>query len=232
MARLQRLLPSGRRLLTRELATGELPRLPDTLAAEHARPFERVIELERFDALVSALIDSSEAHSSTLDRQAAPDLHRSLRLTRREAADPNLWRWLAIVHRPEFIRHRWEFQSWTTMRDRFWRSGTRHDSNSFSRLWWIAELTHEGEDYSLTERALRTQALAIGVFIRRFAHYPPALRACVSVLEDAPQQVVELCLRRFNARLALYPLEGRSEAELIEDLAELADLAWDEQALT
>lgn len=224
------LLPSGRRLLTRELAQGHLARVPEPAWREHSRALERRIELEPLADALTGLMQSTELHSPSLDALAAPALHRGLPLTRREASEPGIWRWLAIAWQPELVRHRWEYQSWTTMRDRFWRSGTRHDSNIYARLWWIAELTREGDDYSWTTRALASQPLAIGIFVRRFSHHPAAVRACIEVLEESPQAIIESCLRRLHARLGLFPLEARSEAELRADLLELLDLAWDEQA--
>lgn len=228
--RLRVLSPSGRRLLTRELAAGQLARVPEPAWREHARELERNVELEPLAAALDQVLQTSESHSPTLDARAAPELHRHLPLTRREASEPGIWRWLAIAWRPELVRHRWEYQSWPTMRDRFWRAGTRHDSNTFARLWWIAELTREGTDYSWTARALASQPLAIGIFVRRLSHHPAAVRACIDVLEESPQSIIESCLRRLQARLGLFPLEGRSEAELRTDLTELVDLAWDEQA--
>jgi hypothetical protein len=140
-----------------------------------------------------------------------------------------VFRFLAVVHRPEFIRHRYEFQSWATMRSRFWRAGLRHDSNTFSRLWWIAELTVTDGDYSLTERAFSTQSVAIQVFIRSFAHYRPAAAACIEALDGQPGGIVERVLPRFNAYLSTVPLEGLDGAELRAHLEELIDLAWDER---
>lgn len=72
--------------------------------------------------------------AAAIDAALACALHRALPLSRRLAADWGLWRYLAVVHRPDIVRHRWELRSWTTMRDRFWRGGTRPGSNVFGRL--------------------------------------------------------------------------------------------------
>ncbi|MCA9701155.1 MAG: hypothetical protein KC431_26780 [Myxococcales bacterium] len=106
----------------------------------------------------------------------------------------------------------------------------RHDSNTFSRLWWIAELTSHDGDYSLTERTFATQSVAIQVFIRSFAHYRPAARACIEALADQPAGIIERVLPRFNAYLSTVPLEGQDATALTSQLEQLIDLAWDERA--
>ena len=114
------------------------------------------------------------------------------------------------------------------MRARFWRAGLRHDSNTFSRLWWIAELTQLDGDYGLTRRAFASQSLAIQVFIRSFAHYRPAAAACIDALEEHPTAIIERVLPRFHAYLSTVALEGRPQAQLREILDEMIDLAWDD----
>ena len=226
---LHRLGPTGRRLVTRELVSGELLRHPREAWADHVEPLEREHDLTELDAGLECLIAEIPAQSSEMDARAAPLIHRALPLSRREAADAGVWRFLAVVRWPAFVRHRWEFQSWTTMRDRFWRAGLRHDSNTFSRLWWIAELTVQDGDYSMTERAFSTQSVATQVFVRSFAHYPPAALACVEALDGQPGAILERVLPRFNAQLSTVPLEGQDAAELKADLEELIDAAWDER---
>jgi hypothetical protein len=90
----------------------------------------------------------------------------------------------------------------------------RHDSNVFSRLWWIAELTRDGSDYSLTERAFSRQSIAIQVFIRRYAWYRPAVVALLEELEDAPQRAIEDVTRNLLGALGTLVLEAMSVAEL------------------
>jgi hypothetical protein len=226
--KLRGLGPTGRRLVTRELADGRLLRHAESDYVDHLVEVDATLELEALDIAVDRVLATTTAQHGSADAPAAVAVHQSLPLSRREAVDPAIWRFLTVVHRPDFVRHRWEFQSWPTMRDRFWRVGTRHDSNTFARLWWIAELTRLDGDYSLTERALASSALAVGVFVRSFAHYRPAAVACVEAFEGQPQWVVEVCLRRFNAYLSTTVLESRTAAQLRERLDALVDEAWDE----
>ena len=151
---------------------------------------------------------------TALDADLAPRLHRALKLTRREAADVGLWRFLTVVARPDFVRHRWENKSWATMRTRFLRPGTRPDSNALGRLWWMAELTRADSDYSLTARMLKSQSLANAIFVRSLSYYQPAVVALVDTLENRGADEVERTMVRLTRWLGVTPLEGLSSEDI------------------
>src|SRR5262249_43328356 len=109
---LARLKPEAARLVTQALASGEIDRLPPDTCAPFIEPIGRTVPLDALDAYVDRLISTAARHDSAMDEGAGPALHRALPLTRREAADPGIWRFLAVVHRPDFVRHRWENKSW------------------------------------------------------------------------------------------------------------------------
>ena len=214
--RLHRLEISGRKLVTPDLARGEIVRLPEEAWKTSVEPIGRDVMLRDLDDALDDVISRTTAFdAAAIDSAAAPAIHAALRLTRREAADIGVWRWLAVVHRPDFVRHRWEFRAWSTMRDRFWRAGTRPDSNAIGRLWWIAELTHEGRSYALTERVLSSQTLANAIFVRQLSTYAPAVAAAADALTSAPGHVVEATLLRLHRHLSIVPLEALSDAELV-----------------
>ncbi|WP_049649223.1 DUF6339 family protein [Kitasatospora sp. MY 5-36] len=84
------------------------------------------------------------------DAWLAPRLHAVLRLTRREAADPGFWNYLALGAAPDYVvwRHLAEPKDGKPAKvasDRF--RGTYH-KQAFSRLWWAAELFRDGADYA------------------------------------------------------------------------------------
>ncbi len=208
-ATLLRLERTGRRLVTPELARGDVERYADEAFRGDVEPLPRDVATTDLDEAIDEVIANTRPfESSEVDPYAAPRIHRALRLTRREASDIGIWRFLAVVHRPDFIRHRWEFRSWATMKTRFWDLGTRPDSNSFYRLWWIAELTVNGDDYTLTERVLRSQSLTNPIFIRSLSFYRPAVEAAVEVLADSPSSVVEQVLLKLQRFGSVVPLEG------------------------
>ncbi|MFJ5921254.1 DUF6339 family protein [Kitasatospora sp. NPDC092948] len=84
------------------------------------------------------------------DAWLAPRLHAALRLTRREAADPALWNYLALGVAPDYVvwRHLPEPKDGAVVKvaaDRF--RGPYH-KQAFARLWWAAELFRDGPDYA------------------------------------------------------------------------------------
>lgn len=211
---LQSLLPDGRRLLTREFLHGEYPRCSDEEYRDLVAPLNRPVLLDKFIAALPSHLPSNKAD---VDGRVAVAIHQSLPLDRREAADPGVWRFLAVVTAPEFIRLRWSADE-KTFRSRFWAPGTRPDSNYYSRLWWIAELTAGVDrDYARTRKALASQALANAIFVRNFSHYFPAVKACIAILGEEPGETVHRVVLGLNRELALHP----REALTTEDIADI-----------
>ncbi len=221
---LARLSPSGRRLVTPELGSGERARWSADAYRDHVEPLERALSLRALDDALDGVLSTTAAFdAAAVDTALALALHRTLPLTRREAADWAVWRYLAVVHRPDVVRHRWELRSWTTMRARFWSSGTRPDSNLLGRLWWIAELSRRGDDHRATRRLLASPSLANAVFVRRLSSFAPFVHASAQILADQPASVTERVLARFNMLCSTMPVEGRGEAQIIDTLARLVD---------
>jgi len=212
--RLQQLSPEARRLLVPELASGEIDRWPDRAVTPFLSEHPSSIDLRELDAAFDRAIAEFAPFDPSIDPELAVALHRALPLRRRDAAEPGLWRFLSVVHRPDVIRHRWENRTWTTMRRRFWNPGTRPDSHAFARLWWIAELTRRDQDFDATRRMLRRPALANNYFTRQMSAYPPLLEAYLDVLEDAPPSTLEAALRALTRRLSTLVLESLSTDDL------------------
>lgn len=166
-----------------------------------------------------------------LDAAVAEVVHRRLDLTRQQAANSGLWRYLAVVEFPDFVRHRWPYpdpdgqRTANSMREKFLEGATDLYANAFVRIWWIAELTHDGGDYSTTETALGNQELANDVFDRTFARYPPAVRACVEELDGAPGGVISDVTRDLNHALSTIRLEALTESELREMVSAIREKA-------
>lgn len=221
---LHTLRPEGRRLLTRAFLDGERQRWQLSECEDLVSALDRNIPLDEFVAVIDTF-SRRPRQRAEVDGPLAVELHKSLRLFRREAADPGVWRYLAIFVAPEFIRHRWK-QDQAPFHRRFWQPGTRPDSNYYSRLWWIAELTAGTDrDYDRTLKVLRSQALATAIFVRSICHYFPAVKACVDVLADEPGDVIARVVREFYRELALVPREALADGDIIEMLRhELARL--------
>jgi hypothetical protein len=212
--RLLRLLPEAKRLVVPELASGAWDRPPESAWRPLVEELARPVDLAALDAAIDGCLSATQPFDPAIDALLAPALHRALPLSRREAADPGIWRFLTVVHRPDFVRHRWENKSFAVTRSRFWRPGTRPDSNALARLYWIAELTRDGSSYALTVEVLRRQSLANAIFVRQLCFHRPAVAACAGVLAEAPAELVERALLGLTRFLALVPLEGLSEEDL------------------
>jgi hypothetical protein len=182
--------------------------LPEGFANDFVRDIGRDVSLVDFDVAVERLISDTQPQGDEIDRRAAPAVHEALDLTRREAADMGIWRYLSIVHCPEFVRHRWEYSSRSEMRRRFVGSN-KWNSNTFSRLWWAAELTHsQAHGYELTQKAFTSQHVARSAFERLFSHHPDTAAAFVDVFHEDSQEVVETAVKRFNQRLTTVRVEA------------------------
>ncbi|MGD8862185.1 MAG: DUF6339 family protein [Myxococcales bacterium] len=222
---LRSLRPTARRLVTPELASGKLGRYVEAECAAFVAPLEREVPLVPIDAVVDRVLSNYAPHDPAADSELAIAVHDSLRLTRREAADPGVFRYLAVIRHPELVRHRWEYRSFAGMQGRFWRAGTRHDSNAFSRWWWIAELTRDGDDYTLTRQVLDRGSLAVPLFSRELGHYRPAVAAVVHVLRDVPASLIEATLKNLGKLLGVRVLEAMGERELRALTGEALELA-------
>ncbi|QDL71659.1 hypothetical protein DNK48_22255 [Streptomyces malaysiensis subsp. malaysiensis] len=113
------------------------------------------------------------------DAWLAPRLHATLRMTRAEAADPELWNFVSLVVAPDYVvwRHRGAATSAalrpTTPTDRFVGGHYKH---AFARLWWAAEMFRDGEDYSSAEFACGNQdVLNTALRLNAIDHRPTAL---------------------------------------------------------
>jgi hypothetical protein len=152
--------------------------------AKHVRDYHRTVELGPLTRLIDeaqARFSASAAEQS--DGWLAPRVHATLRLTRFEAADPRLWDYLAIVAFPEYVRWRW---GTPTAKARFAGSET---TQALARLWWGAELTRNGEDYTPVASAFEVQDIPNTWFrLDAFHHRPAALAALrvIQLLDEEP----------------------------------------------
>jgi hypothetical protein len=79
-----------------------------------------------------------------MDPWLAPRLHAALRIPRRLATDEGMWAWLAFHCQP-FVDARFR-----KGKEKLhpWRYRGTWSRNALSRLWWGAEMTRNGPDYS------------------------------------------------------------------------------------
>ena len=213
--KLQRLTRAGRALIDEAFLANPDGRIhPSPGAVEDV---ELEVDLEPMRGLARDVMESFPPGSREVDAYAAPRVHRALPLARRIARDRGIWHYLSVVVFPEFVRHRWPRGSdgrW--FRDRFLGI---HQQNTFARLWWGAELSRDGEDYSLAARIFETGLDR--VFDRAFSWHPPMLRAFVKVMADSSGDDPDRVMTALNYALSTIAVEVLDQPEserLIHDI--------------
>lgn len=211
---LKRLTEEGRRLVSDSFLRGESVLDEETLD-DYVEPLPsaETANLSALDEAVEQVVENYSTYTTDMDAALAAEVHRNLDVTRRVAGDPGLWHWLAVVRYPDFVRHRWEYHSEEAMREKFLGAGSDLYSNAIHRLWWIAELTQDDGDYSLTEDVFSNQTMVNKVFDRWFARYRPAVVVLCEELTGEPSWVIEETTRRFNHALTNVQLEGLDESD-------------------
>lgn len=218
----KRLTEDGRRLVGDSFLKGERP-LPDRVIEPYLEDVrtEREVDLNQLDDAVERVISKHDEFDDEMDAALVADVHRTLDIDRRTAGDPGLWHWLALIKYPKFVRHRWEYNSETAMREKFLGAGTDLYSNALHRLWWIAELTSEDDDYTLSKQVFAEQTMVNKVFDRWFARYEDAAFVICDELTDEENRVAEETTTRFNHALTNVQLESLDREGLREMIKEI-----------
>ncbi|WP_033355256.1 DUF6339 family protein [Kitasatospora aureofaciens] len=121
------------------------------------------------------------------DAWLAPRLHATLRMTRAEAARPELWNFLALAVAPDYVLWRHltsgESKDGEAKKVNAPRFVGPHYSQAFARLWWAAEMFRDGDDYRPAEIACGNQdMLNTALRLDAIDHKPTAL-AMVRILK-------------------------------------------------
>lgn len=185
---------------------------------DHLEETNLTADVEALEAKIAEdVIGEYKVGSAQIDAEVAPTVHRTIDISRRDAARERIWHYLAVVRLPDFVWYRWprdeSTRTQTSMREKF--LGTHRDiySNAFHRLWWMAELTYDDDlddPYERTRLALGNQTLANKVFDRGFSRSKPVVAACIDVLHDEPTRVIEATTLRLNHAMTAVSIEGLS----------------------
>lgn len=227
---LKRLTENGRRLVGIEFLKGEVA-LTDEDLDEYLEPLpgKPTADLTVIDETVDEVLREYDEYDTSMDGELVEAVHQGLDVSRRVAGDPGLWHWLAVSRYPEFVRHRWEFNSEEAMREKFLGAGSDLYSNALHRLWWIAELTCESNDYSTTQAVFSNQTMVNKVFDRWFARYRPAVIAMCDELADEPSWIIDETTNQFNHATSSVQLEALTESDARELINEIVqDVKQDE----
>lgn len=203
MASLRVLDPAARRLVTEAFLTGEASADFAKYEREHARP----VRLDALEAVIGHAIGEFGEDPVSSDKWLAPRLHAALRLSRREAADRNMWAYLALVPFESYVR--WRFPN--VPAERFNGAENNH---ALGRLWWGAELLRNGASYDDVVSGFRIQDIPNTGFRLDAFHHRPLAVAVVRVLagwrdgEPATGRQANKLLKAINLELVTLALDA------------------------
>lgn len=175
----------------------------------------RVVPLEPLATVIAEAMRSNVSPNES-DQWLGPRVHATLRLSRREAADKRIWNYLTVVEFAEYVRWRWrdsEDPEDVVPVDRFLGEDSK---NALARLWWAAELTRNGADYSATVKALSISRFGISWQHLDALHHRPAALAVVEFLasfgaDGATDYQGQVMAKAFNLALRTLSLDALAE---------------------
>ncbi len=138
---LHTLEPQARHLVVEDFIAGKV--VPDW--SKYIKGFDRSVDLEPVRRIVGKAMDNFSHDPKASDAWLASRVHATLRLTRREASDPRVWDFLAVVFMPEYVRWRWNSEKGQVVRF----VGPEY-KQALARLWWGAEMTRNGPSFKQT----------------------------------------------------------------------------------
>lgn len=131
-----------------------------------------------------AYCENNELKATQGDAWLAPRLHAALRLTRREAADPGLWNYLALGVAPDHViwRHLPEPKDGKVPKVAAERFRGQYHKQAFARLWWAAELFRDGPDYEPVVMACGNQDILNTALRMSVINHRPTAQAIVRLV--------------------------------------------------
>ncbi|RKT11429.1 hypothetical protein BX285_5378 [Streptomyces sp. 1114.5] len=152
--------------------------LPHADRRGELRPIRELAE----DAM--AYCRSNGFKATQADAWLAPRLHAALRLTRREAADPGFWNYLALGVAPDYVvwRHLAEPKDGKAAKVAAVRFRGPYHTQAFARLWWAAELFRNGPDYGPVVTACGNQDIFNTALRMSVINHRPTAQAIVRLV--------------------------------------------------
>lgn len=163
--------------------------LPQTALEKACEPLPGDVRWEAAPVreLLDEAMDRFDDEPTKADAWLPPRLHATLRLSRREAADPRLWNFLALRLAPDYVIWRNPPRSSGTSpvpqvnKNHF--IGSFH-KQTFSRLWWAAEFFRNGPDYGPVEIVCRNQETFNSLLRLEIVYHRATARTIARLMED------------------------------------------------
>jgi hypothetical protein len=161
------------------------------------------VELEAIRSLLDEAMSRFADQRTGADAWLAPRLHATLRLTRAEASDPELWNFLALLVGLDYVvwRHLGKGKDGAPDNAPEARFSGAHYTQAFARLWWAAELFRDGDDYGPVELACQEQAMLNSALRLEIIDHRPTAQALIGVLRNLVDSGAGARTRRVEALL-------------------------------
>jgi hypothetical protein len=215
---LKRLTPEGISLVTDDFLAKKESYVPDEI--KYCIGIGRNISLSNLDKIISDATNKYEPFNDKVDAYLAPLIHKELQLTKREAADRDIWSYLTCVKYPHFVFHRWQPHKGIVSRNRF----IDRRRNTFGRLWVTADIVHEGNDYSLVEEFFshkEAQDKINAFFDRKIGWTKHAAKVLINTLKDQDRHSYGIVLKRAQQVLTTTLYESLDEKQFEELILEI-----------
>jgi hypothetical protein len=218
MTQLKELTEAGRREVKETIDQGDpVTDIPESILREHSYDIKGVTaNLKTLREELETIVEEYDKNDHNIDAAAARYVREYIDISRRTAARTGLWHWLTVCQFPNFVYHRWPSAD---DEEKFLDGGTDIYSNAIHQLWWGAELTRDGNDYSVTEEMFSQGRLANDVLDSWSSRYEPAAKIHTKTLLDESSTTVQETSRDIRNNLSVYTLELMTDSE-IEDFME------------
>lgn len=209
--KLRTLDPQARYLASEDFLAGTAT--PDW--TKYLKDFGRSVDLEPFCRIVEKSVEKFTVDPTASDSWLAPRVHATRESQRREAADPRVWDYLAVIVAPDYVRWRWGGVDRTqTEAARF--VGPEY-KQALARLWWGAEMTRNATDYTGTKVLFANQDFQNSWARLDLFHHRPASIAAAKLLSTfnegqmATSDQIRQLVRGFNMVLTTTMLDAVAE---------------------
>lgn len=222
--------PQAAKFLTQGVRSGQehLQQVPilrasqeieETSARWEAAPLRRLLD--------EAMLRFDDNHTGA-DAWLAPRLHATLRLTRAEATQAELWNFLALAVASDYVLWRHLAPGVDKEGNTRKASGARFTgpqyTQAFARLWWAAELFRDGEDYRPAEIACGNQDVLNTVLRLDAIDHKPTALAITRVLDGLTTSGASRLGDRVNALSTAVNTAGSTLVYEVLSPHELPDL--------
>lgn len=209
---MKRLPTSGKKFIDNKFLNGDFSNVSQLESL--ATNIDIQFDIEQLEKEIFWAMKKFKESDSQIDISLAPSIHQIMSISRKQANDYGMWRFLTTVKFNEFVRHRWKGSDGKVNLDRYWGYKRRL---SLCRLWWASEMTVRDGDYELTKKLLsgsgqdQFENLVMG---SKISNYPKALIILLEELLSENRDVYRSVMVNFNRLLTVVLLESLDENEI------------------